>query len=298
GDLPDFLTYNPLSRKLDLSNQEQTETGGLSGTIPIDMFKLSNLDLPLRLLAISSLNLSTNVLDQMIPSELGKLGTCFLVNYQFNLYPQIHSTNPSPLHKIDALEILDLSHNKLDGSHQILEVISEHRSTCRIILKSPLTLCFMPGFDLIHNKIFCPTESNALKVFYESAKGREWTRSDSWMDEYVSHCEWFELPGNGFSGILTPTIGDLGSLKTLDLNNNNIKGIIPTKICILSNLTYLRLSYNKFTENVTTFGSLQSLKLIHLHGNRLSGTIPTLQLDFLPSSSLREFFGLQSNTLL
>ncbi|KAL3806638.1 hypothetical protein ACHAXA_011745 [Cyclostephanos tholiformis] len=64
GDLPDFLTYNPLLRKLDLSNQEQTETGGLSGTIPIDMFKLSNL---------VKLDLSQNSLAGPAPSTIGNL---------------------------------------------------------------------------------------------------------------------------------------------------------------------------------------------------------------------------------
>ena len=66
---------------------------------------------------------------------------------------------------------------------------------------------------------------------------------------------------------------------------NFFQGKIPTEIGLLSNLSYLRLSYNEFTGNETSFGSLDSLKLIHLHGNRLSGVIPTLQLDFQHSSS-------------
>ena len=94
----------------------------------------------------------------------------------------------------------------------------------------------MSGFDLINDKILCPNERNALKDFFESAKGGEWTRSDLWMDPYTSHCEWYgiecneannsvslELQSNGLSGVLTPRIGDLRSLEILNLNNNNIK---------------------------------------------------------------------------
>ena len=97
-------------------------------------------------------------------------------------------------------------------------------------------LCFEPGFDLINNTKFCPTERNALKEFYDSAKGREWTVDTNWMDHYVEHCDWYgiscndanntislKLQGNGLSGTLTPNIANLRSLEVLDLNNNNIK---------------------------------------------------------------------------
>jgi Leucine-rich repeat (LRR) protein len=67
--------------------------GGLTGTIPLDMFKLSDLtklDLsgnfltgPIppsigNLVKLEVLNLSGNTLDQTIPSELGKLGMCLI----------------------------------------------------------------------------------------------------------------------------------------------------------------------------------------------------------------------------
>ena len=94
----------------------------------------------------------------------------------------------------------------------------------------------MSSFDLIDDEILCPNERNALKVFFDLAKGGEWTASDFWVDEYTSHCEWYgikcneannsirlDLQSNGLSGILTTRIGDLRSLEILNLNNNNIK---------------------------------------------------------------------------
>jgi hypothetical protein len=102
----------------------------------------------------------------------------------------------------------------------------------------------MSSFDLIIDESLCPKERNALKVFFDSAKGGEWTTSDFWVDEYTSHCEWYgiecneannsirlDLQSNGLSGILTPRIGDLRSLEILNLNNNNIKASGVSSLC-------------------------------------------------------------------
>ncbi len=97
-------------------------------------------------------------------------------------------------------------------------------------------LCFIDDFDLINDPLFCPPERNALKEFYVSAKGSEWTVSTNWMDPQIGHCRWYgvtcndenvtiglELQGNGLSGTLTPFVSNLSALEVLDLNNNDIK---------------------------------------------------------------------------
>lgn len=63
------------------------------------------------------------------------------------------------------------------------------------------------------------------------------------------------------------------------------QGEIPTEIGFLSNLTYVRLSFNSFQGNRTNFGSLKKLQFIQLHGNRLSGSLPRLNLSFSDLSS-------------
>ena len=101
---------------------------------------------------------------------------------------------------------------------------------------APLTLCFWPEFDLIRDTRFCPPERNTLREIYVSAKGREWTNSGRWLDEYESHCTWYgvkcnkkqntinlELHSNGLSGTLNPNISSLGLLEVLDLSDNDIK---------------------------------------------------------------------------
>ena len=124
---------------------------------------------------------------------------------------------------------------------------------------APLMLCFLPTFDLVNNESMCPPERNALKDFYESAKGSDWTNNTEWLDPYKTHCSWhgvkcsdlnntteLKLINNGLSGTLSEKIADLSFLEVLDLSDNDIKmgsillmlaiKLSPKKSCL--NLTY------------------------------------------------------------
>ena len=98
-----------------------------------------------------------------------------------------------------------------------------------------MELCFFPAFDLKDNVHYCPVERNALKMFYDSAKGNEWAKSTDWADPYVSHCSWYgvrcngsnsttklELQNNGLAGTLTPSISNLSLIERLNLADNDI----------------------------------------------------------------------------
>jgi len=103
---------------------------------------------------------------------------------------------------------------------------------------APLELCFHPMFfDLQNDTSKCPIERNALKNFYDSSKGGEWTVSANWTDSYISHCHWYgiecsegtnntiniTLPTNGLSGTLSESISNLALLEVLDLSDNDVK---------------------------------------------------------------------------
>ena len=97
-------------------------------------------------------------------------------------------------------------------------------------------LCSLPEFDLVTNTLMCPPERNALRDFYESAKGSDWTNNIKWLDPYEPHCSWpgvkcsasgntieLNLANNGLSGTLSEKIADLTFLEVLDLSDNDIK---------------------------------------------------------------------------
>ncbi|KAL7541504.1 hypothetical protein ACHAXR_010999, partial [Thalassiosira sp. AJA248-18] len=184
----------------------------------------------------------------------------------------------------DAIEILDLTNSKLEGT--IPPQLGDLSKRAKVHLSGN------SGLALSNRK-------ERAKGLFESAKGQEWTKSDGWLNEFDSHCDWYgviecdennntiklNLRSNGLSGTLSKDISDLTLLQELDLSDNDIKGSIPTEIGLLSHLTYLRLSYNSFVGDRINFGSLQQLKLLQLHGNRISGSIPLLNLSFVDRSS-------------
>ncbi len=85
----------------------------------------------------------------------------------------------------------------------------------------------------------CPPERNALKEFYEAAKGGDWANSAGWLNPYANVCTWFgvtckddrvvglNLTGNGLAGTLSEKIADLASLEVLDLSDNGIGCVFP-----------------------------------------------------------------------
>jgi len=200
---------------------------------------------------------------------------------------------------------------------------------------APFSLCTLSNvkeFDLANDTALCPLERNILSIFYDSAKGAEWTDRSNWKDEYESCCNWkgvtcgktnqvikLNLRNNGLSGRLSKIIGNLTSMEVLDLSDNDMKvilmctnyyyivcfdffhclhssniivllafnktqlnsqGSIPTEIGLLSNLTYLRLSYNAFTGTAPEgLGELTKLQLLQLQSNRITEmpAIPRLE---------------------
>ena len=110
-------------------------------------------------------------------------------------------------------------------------------------------------FDLRYNRSLCPIERNALRDFYYSSKGGEWTDSTNWTDPYISHCFWkgvsctndgavtiLNLTNNGLSGTLSKSLANLSSLEILDLSDNDIKvGLIEQ--CFLQYTFHLMFTF-------------------------------------------------------
>mmetsp|Transcript_12632 Transcript_12632/g.24040 ORF Transcript_12632/g.24040 Transcript_12632/m.24040 type:complete len:1810 (+) Transcript_12632:137-5566(+) len=280
GSIPtDIATLSKLS-KLDLSRQTQ----GLVGEIPEELTDLG----------LSFLNLAHNRLEQTIPSAFGTFDEIKVLDLSSNDFSQ---SIPSELGRLkDTLISLDLSSNKLEGRipselGKFEDIVLDMGGNEALSGPAPLSICLMPATDLTNDTRLCPPERNVLREIYVSAKGREWTKSSLWLDEYASHCLWFgvkcdkkdefivklNLQSNGLSGTLSPNISGLSFMEHLDLSDNDIKGTIPTEIGRLSNLNFLRLCYNRFVGDTTNFGhDLKNLELLHLHSNLLSGSIASI----------------------
>ncbi|KAJ0975002.1 hypothetical protein J5N97_016967 [Dioscorea zingiberensis] len=109
-----------------------------------------------------------------------------------------------------------------------------------------------------------------------------------WNPDQVNPCTWYSVlcdPNNnviqvtlssmGFTGVLSPRIGELTYLNVLSLPGNNITGGIPEQFGNLSSLTSLDLESNQLSGEIpSSLGKLTKLQILILSGNNLSGNIP------------------------
>ncbi|CAN6480938.1 unnamed protein product [Victoria cruziana] len=98
-----------------------------------------------------------------------------------------------------------------------------------------------------------------------------------------------QLSVNSFNGSIPASVGNLPSLRFLTLSTNSFSGAIPPELGRLAKLEELYLDNNQLTGAVPpTFSGLKSLRRLELQGNNLSGHFPDLTslqgLNFLHAS--------------
>uniref|UniRef100_A0A0D9VLR7 non-specific serine/threonine protein kinase n=1 Tax=Leersia perrieri TaxID=77586 RepID=A0A0D9VLR7_9ORYZ len=103
-----------------------------------------------------------------------------------------------------------------------------------------------------------------------------------------------DLRSNELSGQIPDEIGDCTSLTTLDLSSNNLGGDIPFSISKLKHLENLILKNNQLVGMIpSTLSQLPNLKILDLAQNKLNGEIPRL----IYWNEVLQYLGLRSNNL-
>lgn len=115
--------------------------------------------------------------------------------------------------------------------------------------------------DMDDEEKIIAAERNALIEFYELTGGDNWINNTNWCsDRPVS--EWYGI-----------TCWD-NRVKMLDLQENNLSGVIPKSISILDQLISLNLTSNGLSGEIpAAIGKLNELGFLSLSANRLSGSI-------------------------
>ncbi|XP_062095254.1 probable LRR receptor-like serine/threonine-protein kinase At3g47570 [Humulus lupulus] len=91
----------------------------------------------------------------------------------------------------------------------------------------------------------------------------------------LSFLSTIDLTLNHFQHQIPQEIGRLFRLKYLELSNNSFSGAIPGNLSGCSKLLKLRLGFNKLSGRIPVeLGSFQLLERVHLHYNNLSGPLP------------------------
>ncbi|MEM6319819.1 MAG: T9SS type A sorting domain-containing protein [Bacteroidota bacterium] len=127
----------------------------------------------------------------------------------------------------------------------------------------------------------------ALAALYNATNGDNWTTS--WDLSDCDVCSYFgvtcdesrkitalDLDGNNLTGVIPPEIGEFSNLTGLNLAENALSGSIPNSIGQLTSLTGLVLSSNQLSGNIPVeIGNLTELSSLFLNFNALSGEIPS-----------------------
>eukprot|EP00984_Skeletonema_dohrnii_P021209 scaffold10525_cov75-Skeletonema_dohrnii-CCMP3373.AAC.2 len=307
GSLPVFADSSLSLQQLDLSNQKNGFTGSipkdpwrflevlnlagnkLTGPIPPDIRKMTTLE---------EFDLSNNFLSGQIPSQLGQLaGSLQVLDLANN---GLSGRIPTQIG------------NRFDSSIAPLSLCIEEFD---LDLASDTKFCPVERTALsdFYDSTKGAEWTNSTNWLDEYVHYCDWhgvTCDDS--NRVIK----LELRNNGLSGRLRESIGDLALMEVLDLSDNDIKvisvcsfiesltliyfiacshqtttpfsysiqfnsqGSIPTEVGQLSELTYLRLSYNAFTG--TAPGGLEELtklQLLQLQSNRITEMPLMTQLD-------------------
>nr|CAB3472182.1 unnamed protein product [Digitaria exilis] len=103
------------------------------------------------------------------------------------------------------------------------------------------------------------------------------------------------LPSYGLTGVLSPAVANLSSLRTLNLSSNALSGNIPASLGHLSRLHNLILSHNAFSGPIpANLSSCTSLMVMNLRWNQLTGRLPS---EFGDKLTRLKFLDLQSNNI-
>lgn len=130
----------------------------------------------------------------------------------------------------------------------------------------------------------------ALKVLYQATNGGAWTNK-TWRIGSNA------VTSTGWPGV---TFDEEGHVLAIDLQNNNLRGTLPTEGMEMKSLRTLNLSHNSLNGDVATFckllPALETLNLGYNLFTELSGVLPA-HITSLNLQSQREGYSLSTFTL-
>ncbi|KAL8141186.1 hypothetical protein V2J09_007207 [Rumex salicifolius] len=208
-------------------------------------------EIPSSLYNLSNLNvldLSSNNLQGQLPQDLGL--RLPLLSYIYVVECSLSGQFPNSISNLSELVSLEISNNNYDSLLAIKEEISTDPKSMLSSWNKSFPLCEWEGVE-------CDTRHQRV----------------------VS----LDLSSSNLVGTLSPFIGNLSFLHTLNLSNNFFHDHIPHQVSQLHRLQTLILSKNSFVGEIPSNSSLSlRLRVIDLSSNHLVGRIPS-EVALLPN---------------
>uniref|UniRef100_A0A6N2KVG7 Leucine-rich repeat-containing N-terminal plant-type domain-containing protein n=1 Tax=Salix viminalis TaxID=40686 RepID=A0A6N2KVG7_SALVM len=268
-----------------------------SGKIPNSLFNLTQLiylylsnnrliGLPSQINRLSGLQvllLSDNQLIGPIPSQISRLSQLDDLDLSHNF---LDGTIPSSLFSMPSLGFLSLNNNHFSGrispflSNSLLYIDFSHNKLYGQIPPSVFKLQYLTALMLSSNdklagnisSVICKLKSLAILDF----------------DELLV----LNLGVNNFQGNIPSVYSKGNSLRYLNFNGNQLRGVIPPSVINCVNLEFLDLGNNMIDD---TFSKLPELEVIILRSNKLHGSLKGPTAD--DSFSKLKLFDLSDNRL-
>ncbi|TQD79519.1 hypothetical protein C1H46_034938 [Malus baccata] len=260
---------------------------GLAGVIPPHLGNLSFL---------VELCLENNSFHGPLPQELSRLRRLKEINFQYNnftgtipswfgSFPKLQTFIlwgngfsgfiPSAIFNLSALEQIDLSGNQLSGS----------------IPREIGNLTMVKGIYLDDNKFEeLPNEIGSLGQLEELFVQDNALKGSAFVPVLnISSLIVFTLYGNNMNGSLPDNMCEhLSSIQRINLAQNQLDGLIPSKLWQCKELREIVLASNNFRGSIPkSLGNLTYLSKILLYENNLEGTIPDEIVDLPQLEILR-----------
>lgn len=194
------------------------------------------------------------------------------------------------------------------AARHVADLISQRQA--QALKTEPLSFQAMSASSSGEGAVPDAVERQALADLYSSTNGADWNANANWLNGTSSAdmASWhgvmvqggdvvgLVLNGNGLSGELPASLGNLTGLQYLYLHDNALTGVIPGSLGNISSLVQLYLSGNGLTGAIPAeLGNLTGLTDLGLNGNALSGGIPAslgalanLQFLFLNDNALTD----------
>ncbi|XP_012568634.1 receptor-like protein 6 [Cicer arietinum] len=272
GSIGEFSTYSLSYLYLSKNN--------IQGEFPNSIYKLQNLTV----LSLSSTNLSGSVdfnqfsnfkklyyldlshnsflsvnIDSSVDSILPNLEQLYLSSCNINSFPKF-------LARLQNLQVLDLSNNKIQG--KVPEWFHE-----KLLHSWNNTEIINLSFNKLQGDL--PLLSSTTQIFYFLASNNNFTGQISSSLCNASSLQVLNLAHNNLKGTIPQCLGGSPSLFVLDLQMNNLSGSIPTNFSKGNSFETIKLNGNRLEGPLPhTLSHCTYLEVLDLGGNNIEGTFP------------------------
>ena len=258
GDIPAELGQLTNLRDIDLGYNQ------LTGIIPAELGQLTNL---------TYLYLGPNQLTGIIPAELGQLENLRTLFLRSN---DLSGAVPPELGRLTNMDFLQLGLNPLLTGPLPIELTAMKKIRLLNLYGTQLCVPDIPAFrewlgelrnhdehewEFLYFNI-CNPDRDALTALYRTTQGENWHDAAEWLSG-KSPNQWF--------GVKTSAAG---RVEELDLENNNLRGSLPSELGSMIDLRRLILGGNPLLAGILP-GSLVDLPLeiLHLDGTGLCAPV-------------------------